>query len=854
MYLLKTTIHLIIYLLSFSAVSQNYFYKNFTPFNPAIPSPATFLGYAIGEHHTRHDQVISYFELLAKLSDKVILTEYGRTHENRKLLMLTIASNENIKQLESIKKKHLDLVNPDIANQNHSDLPLFIHLGYNVHGNEPSGTEAAILTAYILVASQHSNVKGYLKNAVFFIDPTLNPDGRDRHTHWVNSKKSNNLVADPLDFEHTEAWPNGRTNHYWFDLNRDWLLAVHPEMQAKLTWFHEWYPNIVTDFHEMGTRNNTYFFEPEKISGSALPLATKENKQLNTIFAIEFAKEMENLGTFYFTAELYDATYPGYGSTYGDLQGSLALLFEQTPTRGHLKKMDIGTLNFKEAIRNQFVAGITTIKTAVNNKDILYDYQQNFFRKAEKEATRKSIKSYVFSENEDLNRTKEFIRLLKRHQIEVYKSDETFSENGVKYSKDKTYIVPTAQKQYKMVQSVFETYKKYRDSVFYDASAWSVANFFNIPYQATKKNLNLKKEVSMNDFPKIMSVKKADYAYLIPWVDYYAPSFLYGLQKAGVQVKALTRELSVPIKDKETQEFGYGSLMIPVSLQAISKDSIYTVVSRYAKRYNIPVKAINTGHNGTGINLGSRHLITLQKPKVLLWVGEGVSPYEAGEVWHLTDTRVGMPISKIALHNFNKVNLKDYNTMIMVSGNYASLGTSKIEKIKKWVAAGNTLITVRTATSWAVKKDLVQEKLLQSKKKDSLPIQRINYVDLGENYGKNKIGGAIFKVYLDQTHPIGYGYSQREIPMYKNNEVWLLPSQSSYATVAKYTEDSHIDGYISSENYKKLSQTASIVVSPIGKGRVVLFADNPNFRGIWYGTHKLFLNALFFGNHIKVPK
>lgn len=851
---LHISLFISIFIFTISVKGQVYYYNEYAPFESAITSPEQFLGYKIGEQHTRHDQVVSYFELLARQSKRVIVTEYGHTHENRKLLILTISTKENIENINAIKNEHLALVNPNIPNRDHFNLPLFIHLGYNVHGNEPSGTEAALLTAYTLVASLHPKIKTYLNKAVFFIDPALNPDGRDRHTQWVNSKKSKNLVADPLDFEHTEAWPTGRTNHYWFDLNRDWLLAVHPESKAKLKWFHEWYPNIITDFHEMRTSTNTFFFEPEKVSGSLIPMATKENAQLNAIFAKEFATNMEGLSTFYFTGELYDATYPGYGSTYGDLQGSLALLFEQTSTRGHLKMMDIGTLSFEKTILNQYVAGMTTIKTAVTNKDRIYDYQQNYFRKVKKEAAKSTTKAYVFSSNGDRNTTQEFIKLLKRHQIKVYQSEQDLKANNKVYFKDKTYIVPCVQDQYKMVQSMFETYNTYRDSVFYDASAWSVVNFFNLPYYASKKKLNVKKELSLADFSKINRIEEADYAYLIPWTDYYAPAFLYGLQKAGIQVKALTKKLTITLKNKQKKEFSYGSIMLPIGLQNISKDSIYSVVNKYAKRYTIPVTSINKGNNGTGITLGSRSLIPLKQPKVIMWVGDGVSPYEAGEVWHLMDTRIEMPISKIALNNFNKVNLSDFNTMVLVSGSYNQLDERKREKIKNWVAQGNTLITSRRATSWVIRKGLVQEQLLKTPTEEKDSTKRVNYVDADENYGKHKIGGAIFKVDLDITHPIGYGYQNRELPIYKNNEVWMLPSKTPYSTVARYTNNAHIDGYISKENYKKLSKTASIVVSPIGKGRVVLFADNPNFRGSWYGTNKLFLNAVFFGNHIHIPK
>ena len=258
------TIRLIIIFISIfcvfnSITAQDYYLKGKGPFNENIPTPKEYLGYEIGEHHTRHDLIVGYLTQLAEISDRASIEVYGKTHEHRKLVMFAVSATENIKNLEQIKQQHLSFVNTYEDAKNYEDVPVIIQLGYNVHGNEPSSAEAALLTAYTLVASNSAEVKNYLKNAVIFIDPTINPDGRDRHTQWANQYQSKNLVSDNIDAEHNETWPRGRTNHYWFDLNRDWLLAVHPESKGKLKWMHEWYPNVVTDFHEMGT-NSHYFF------------------------------------------------------------------------------------------------------------------------------------------------------------------------------------------------------------------------------------------------------------------------------------------------------------------------------------------------------------------------------------------------------------------------------------------------------------------------------------------------------------------------------------------------------------------------------------------------------------------
>jgi hypothetical protein len=257
-----------------SLFSQDYFFAKYAPFDSNIPSPEEFLGYPIGESHTRHDRVVQYLKKLAEISDKASIHEYGKTHENRSLVILTVTNNTNHNNFDAILSKHLEIVDVNTNVTDFSEQPVFINLGYNVHGNEPSSTEAALLTAYTLVASQSNEIKNILKEAIIFIDPTINPDGRDRHRNLVNSYVGNPKVSDKFDIEHNESWPRGRTNHYWFDLNRDWYLAINPESQGKLNWYHKFYPNVVTDFHEMGT-SSTYFFEPMKANASKNPIMPK---------------------------------------------------------------------------------------------------------------------------------------------------------------------------------------------------------------------------------------------------------------------------------------------------------------------------------------------------------------------------------------------------------------------------------------------------------------------------------------------------------------------------------------------------------------------------------------------------
>ena len=831
---------LVFVLISNIITSQNYFLENYKPFNNSILSPEEFLGYEIGFQHTRHDQIVSYLTYLSTVSNKADLINYGKTHEGRNLVILTITSESNLNNLDDIQKEHLQYTIPGNSVTLNKDLPIIINLGYGVHGNEPSSSEAAMLTAYTLVASMNKKIEKFRQHSVVFIDPTINPDGRDRHTQWANQNKSINLVADQYDSEHNEAWPRGRTNHYWFDLNRDWLLAVNPESRNKLKWFHNWYPNVVTDFHEMGTNSN-YFFEPMKTNASVNPLIPEENYNvLSPKFAEYYVKALDSIGSFYYTKESFDETYPGYGSSYPDVQGALAILFEQASSRGHLQETNYGTISFGFTIRNQYLSSIATVEAAVDNKEMLRDYQKRFFDSSLKEFKDDKVKAYEFGDLYDQNRNKAFIDKLLIHNVKVYRS------------KGK-YIVPVNQTQSRMVKNFFETYDKYVDSVFYDASAWSMSNFYNMKSKKLK-NFNIESEVlSTNNLVKNVKVNKSEYSYILDWDDYNSVATLNYLQKNNLITYSAFKPFSVKVNETSgIKNFNYGSILIPVSKQKMSSEKLYKIIKTAQEKFNVPIYNSKSGFSIKGIDLGSNNFRINKPVKVGLLVGEGVNSYEAGEVWHLMDTRIHMPLSKIRLSQFSRVPLDKYTTLIIVSGSYNQLTKTDIEKINNWVKKGNTLITIAKGSSWAIEKELVKESLLEPSN-DSI-FSRKNYVSAAENIGRERIGGAILKVDIDLTHPLAFGYRDSSIPVYKNNNVFINKTKDHYSSVGVYSKDPHIDGYISEKNLKNnFKNTASLIVSRLGSGRVVMFADNPNFRGSWYGTNKLFLNAIFFGNNINVP-
>jgi hypothetical protein len=819
---------------------QDYYYQKYGPFDSAIPTPTQFFGYEIGSHHTRHDQMVSYFKLLESKSPLAKYIEYGVTFEKRPLCMLIIGNNQNLSQIDKIKAKNLEGLSSNAGN----DRPIIINLGYNVHGNEPSTMEAAILTAYTMIASQHPDIIKYRNESLIFIDPALNPDGRERHTQWANMYKADPLIADNDDAEHNEAWPRGRGNHYWFDLNRDWYLAIHPESRAKLQWYHQWYPQVTGDFHEMGT-NSSFFFEPMKTNGSKNPIMPKENyTELNDIFAKYFVKEMDDIGSLYFTKDVFDGTYPGYGSSYGDLQGGLAILFEQASSRGHVQETPYGDLTFAFTIRNQYVCGMATIQAAVENKNRLFDYQRMFFSSALSNAANDPIKAYLVKKDNDPNKTKAFVDKLLIHKVKVYKQ-----KNG------DGLIIPTTQPQYRMVQSFFETYHQYQDSVFYDASAWSLAHFYNINFEASKVQPILGDEITdIKTFNSVKPLNKCDYAYILDWDDDRGAAALHYIQSKGL-IPAVSFKPYTVMTTQGKQMTNYGDIMINVAKQKKSSDEVYNIINEAQNMFQVQAFAIPSGYSVSGIDLGSGHVRALESQSCALLIGDGTSSTEAGEVWHHFDQKLHKPLSKINTSRFKNLDINKYQVLIMVSGSYNTLDSLDAKKIKLWTSQGNTLVTIGSANTWAIKNKIIQEKINEGPKSEKpQEVKRLAFDQASEHLGREAIGGAIFRAIIDKSHPICFGYQQDKLAVYKNNSTWLQPSKNEYSNIAIYDKNPHIDGYISPKNLNDFMKTSSsVVLSQIGSGRAIMFADNPLFRASWYGTQRMFNNAIFFGHLTNVP-
>lgn len=827
-------------LINLPAFSQtDYFIQNIK-INPAIPTPDAYLGYPFGSWHTPYDKMVAYLKELDRLSDRVKVETMGFTNGNREQVFVTFAKPESMARIEEIRKEHLKLTNPAEKAPDVAAMPVVVWLGHNVHGNEPSGGESSLLSAYYLAAVDDEEVAKWLDNAIILMEPVINPDGRDRHTHWANMHRGTPPVSDSQDREHNEAWPGGRTNHYWFDLNRDWFLATQVESQNRLKAYHKWLPNVVTDFHEMGT-NATFFFEPTK-ENAENPLVPKTvYRDLNGFFAKYFEQAMNEIGSLYYTKESYDNLYPGYGSSYPDIQGGLGLLFEQASSRGHIQESQNGDLTFRFTIRNQFVNALATIRASVDGREMLLKHQRNFFEVVASQGKKSGLEAYVVGDAADHSRNQAFWKMLLHHNIEFYHLQNDLKLGDESFKKGNAVVIPGNQPQYLMLRSIFDKPKAFADSLFYDASAWNLALAYNLPYAETNGKVAQGQRVTLKDTEtRQQTIEQSSYAYLINYSDYFAPKALYHLLKNEVLVKVSSKKFST-----KSAAYSYGSLVIPVAMQPkMDGDKLHALMQKIQQETGVTVESVATGFSTSGIDLGSNGISTIELPKPAILVGDGSSSYEAGEIWHLLDTRIGMPISKLETTRISRINLSKYTTLVMVDGNYDKELT---KKVKDFVSNGGTLITLKGATEWAIKNKLVNEKLREEKADSSRTKTRMSYEYISNVAGAKRTGGAIFETKLDLSHPIGYGFTNATLPVYRNNNTIMEPTIGAADSPLLYSKNPWICGYVHPESLARISASSAVNVAKSGQGRVILFAQNPNFRATWYGTNKLFLNALFFG-------
>lgn len=812
-------------------------------YNPDIPTPESVLGANIGQWHVRHDQLVHYMRVLADHTDRISLEVTGRTHENRELLLLTITAPSNRENIESMRLAHIDAITS--GRQVSAETPLIFYMGYSIHGNEPSGANAALAIAYYLAAGQGAQIDALLNNNIVLLDPSFNPDGLSRFAQWANMHKGKQLVADSNTREHDEGWPSGRTNHYWFDLNRDWLLLAHPESQARIKQFHRWRPHVLTDFHEMGT-DSTYFFQPG-VRSRKNPMTPDENVTLTEALATYHANAFDEQGALYFSQEAFDDFYAGKGSTYPDLHGSIGILFEQASSRGHLQESINGPLAFSTTISNQITTTLSTFEGALANKPAILDYQSAFIKDTQTLAKDEDISGYIVGATNDNGRFNAMLSLLKQHhiQFEVVNKDAEIGKQT--FNAHRAIYIPAAQAQYRLITSIFSTQTSFENNTFYDVSSWNMALAFNLPFAAVEKrdarSIKTAVNAQLTKPIPIQSLAANAYAYAFSWEDYYAPALLQSLLDAGVNVRSSENTFDAKLVNNQIQTFTPGSIIIPTGLA--QPENLLDLLTEQARLLNIPVYALASGLTPKGSDIGSRSMKPILAPKVLIVGGEGVSQYEVGEMWHYFDTRVGLPVSIVEQQKLGNALQSDYTHIVFASGSY-HLSKETEAKMLSWVKSGGVLIGQKSALRYFADKEWLDVDILKREEIDSqFDEERLSFSDKSSLYARKLVAGAVYEATIDTSHPLFYGYTTDTLPMFKTNNMVVKNYYSPFTTPATYTPAPLMAGFSDDKLVKLISETPAVVTTTQGKGVVIGFTDNTQFRGYWYGTNKMLSNAIY---------
>lgn len=838
-------------------------------YDPKVPPPDSIFGYRIGERFTPYADLNTYVEKLVSSSDRVQRVVYGKTYEGRLLQALIISSPKNLSRLSDIKRANKRLTDPksipskDEADQIVASLPIIVYLSYGVHGNEASSPEAAMMVAYQLCAGTDARTRSILDNAVVIIDPNVNPDGRERYVQWVNSVVGAKANPSPASIEHSEPWPGGRTNHFFFDLNRDLSWQTQKETQERVRFYREWMPHVHVDYHEM-EYSGTYFFFPAAVPvHESLP---PEVLKWNKVFGKGNAEAFDKMGLPYYVGERFDMFYPGYGDSWPTFNGATGMTYEQAGgSRAGLvvRKPNGQFLTLRDRARDHFVTSIATLETGVRNKKERLEDFYKFWVTAL--TANSSVKGYLISGEEDPARSDQVIDVLLRQGIEVHQLREASTLRVQQYFSSKwmdrrlpagTLYVPTSQPEGRLARALLEPVTIARDTFFYDVSAWSLPIASGLKAWITQSpipNGSVNITEPLKEPGKLIGDGRA-YAYLIPWERNNAVRLAWRLLEKGYS-------LSVARRPFETlgRYFAAGTV---VALAGSNGDSLRHDVAQLARALSVDAYCATTGLTDSGISLGSSYVSPMKKANIAVAVGPPVSSNDYGELWFMFEQELGIPFTGIRASDLGDADFTKFDVILLPdASNYQTVfDSTKIEKLKRWIQGGGVLIGIEGGaqfltksksgiTQAAMKTDKKEEdKSKEEKDQDKAKKELNKRLSLFEKEEKNRlehIPGTIFKVLVDTTHPIGFGVPG-EIYAFKGDAPLLELSDIGY-NVARFSKDTtQVSGYVPKEKAQKIAESAYIQDFRIGRGRAVLFAENMTFRRFWSGLEKLLLNSILF--------
>jgi hypothetical protein len=815
-----------------------------------VQSPEQFLGYKIGSRYTPHWKVVSYFQHVATNAAKnVKIQQYGFTNEGRPLMVAFISTDENMSNLENIRVNNLRLANLSkdkmAANEN---TPAIVWLSYNVHGNETSSSEASMLTIYALVDPSNTKTKEWLKNTVVVIDPCINPDGRDRYVNWFNSIVGSNVNARMDTREHRDPWPGGRTNHYNFDLNRDWAWQTQVESQQRMKLYNQWMPQIHVDYHEQGI-NEPYYFAP-----AAEPfheVITQWQRDFQTTIGKNHAKYFDENGWLYFTKLRFDLFYPSYGDTYPTYNGAIGMTYEQGggPAGGAAAMTEEGdTLTLYDRAIHHFTTGMSTIEIASANTTKLISEFRKFFNKAVTTGFG-DYKTYVIKNNPaDAQRINSLIQLLDKNGIEY--GTGTGAGKGYNYisGKEENFsiksgdiVISTFQPRSAMAQVLFEPRSKLSDSATYDITAWSLPYAYGLTAFATKEKLNTtaayQKPTSVNN------TADEAYAYVIKWEGVQSAKAAGYLLQKGITLRYSEVAFGV-----NGQSFERGAIIVMKTSNKSAGSNLWKYVADACNATNVKAYPVTTGFVDNGGDFGSDIMHPFKMKKVVMLTGENVNSNASGEIWHFFDKQLDYPVSLVNLNDIARLKWDETDVLIMPDGNYRFLNDkTAADQLKDWISKGGKVIALESAVTAFSKIDwgLKSKKPDEGTNKDPYdPLK--SYENRERDFIKNITPGSVYKVELDNSHPLAFGYPNYYYTLKMDDNIYEFFTPGNGWNVGVIKKDAQLAGFVGSKLKDRLKDGMLFGVQDIGRGSIIYLTDDLLFRSFWENGKLMLCNAVFF--------
>jgi len=817
-------------------------------FAQEIQSPSQFLGYKLGSQFTPHFRIVEYFKYVAAASKNVKLQQYGTTNEGRPLMVMFIASDQNINRLEEIRQHNLSLAGLGTSSTaTATATPIIVWLSYNVHGNEPSSSEAAMEALYEMVNTANSRTQPWLKNTIVVIDPCLNPDGRERYVNFYNSVKGAVPDADPSSREHSEPWPGGRINHYYFDLNRDWAWQTQKETQARVALFNQWLPQVHVDFHEQGY-NSPYYFAP-----AAAPFhkdITAWQLEFQTIIGKNNAKYFDQNGWMYFTKEEFDLLYPSYGDTYPIYNGSIGMTYEQGGIAAGLAiaTRSGDTLTLADRISHHLSNSLSTVEAASANAPKALDEFKKYFDDSRNNPPGE-YKTYVIK-NDNQDKIDKLADLLSRNGIQ-YGYGVKAGSTGFNYVTGKTesfeinshdMVINAYQPKSVLLNVLLEPKTFVADSNTYDITAWALPYAYGLKAYGVKESIKpaQSKTTATAVTASQTGSNKHAYAYVSAWRSVNDVKFLAELLKKNIKVRSAEAPFEAGGK-----KFAAGALVI--TRAGNNMDNFDDIVLGAAADCNRELVPLNSGFVDKGADIGSRFIRFIHPPKIMLVTGDGVSAEAMGEVWHFFEQQINYPVTLVRYKDLNRIRWNDFDVAIFPDGYYDDLPA---DKLQSWVNDGGKLIAMENTISLLVdKKGFLIKSLPGDKHKDDTTAK--NKADLVKTYAdrdhesiRSSVPGAIYKLDMDNTHPLGFGLDKYYFTLKLNDVLYSYLGDDGW-NVGTVKKDAYVEGFVGQKAKEKIKNGLLFGVQSLGRGSIVYMVDDPLFRSFWENGKLLFGNAVF---------